>query len=761
MRNSKMRLILLATICFSILVQPFPLQAKLLSQKIGLPELSKEQKWVITGAGRTIYLSKIDGSEKEVLFNSVGDKDATIGYLSCSYDGKKILLSMVDSEKVNSLWFVDIDTNSQRMIYSNANIPIRYQSISNDGKKIIFSANDIAYLVNNDGTELTDLGYKTHESSYCPEFSYDGKFIVYASYKIPNFVMCIWDVEKKISKQLTSPREGNFFNSSFCYDSNYILTPRKVVGASTYSLWMYDQAKKEFKLMAEAKDKNIYHSLIDRYNNVITFCSSDDKNIREFWSLSIKDNKLLKLSAPVKGESFGQKLSFEGKFLIYSTSESTVYLAKTDASFNEELAKIVDIPGLYGASWYNHPPFPPEVTTIMNTESNQITWKPTKLGSFPIGGYRIYRSSFKGKKDYELLTTVPETVNQFLDTTCDLKESYYYLVRCYDIDGTESIPSNEVIIDKSSPSISFTNPSPHSWLNQEKFKLEGLAQDLESGVDKVMIDGNLAILANDGRFTMNYTLKIEGENLISGTVYDKSGNTAKASLLLNLDSALPLIDVVFPSDNTELFAKDSHAKGKITDTGSGLQSISLNSQPLSLDVDGSFLVPIKILPGSNVYTFDATDKVGNTTQKIIHVKGMEQIIVQLTIGSNRIIVNNKEVTIDAPPFIHSQSNRTLVPARFVVEPFGGSISYDNTEQKVTILRDENKIELWIGKNIAIVNGKDVPIDSIPSLAPIIVKSRTFLPLRFVSENVGFKVVWDPIKHVIRLEFPNPDRQMGG
>ncbi len=132
--------------------------------------------------------------------------------------------------------------------------------------------------------------------------------------------------------------------------------------------------------------------------------------------------------------------------------------------------------------------------------------------------------------------------------------------------------------------------------------------------------------------------------------------------------------------------------------------------------------------------------------------------MQLTIGSNKILVNNKEATIDASPFIHAESKRTMVPARFVVEPIGGTIQFQESEKKVTILREENKIELWIGKNIALINGNEVPIDSIPALTPVIVGGRTFLPLRFVSENIGFKVDWDPLKHIIKLEFPDPRKK---
>ena len=120
--------------------------------------------------------------------------------------------------------------------------------------------------------------------------------------------------------------------------------------------------------------------------------------------------------------------------------------------------------------------------------------------------------------------------------------------------------------------------------------------------------------------------------------------------------------------------------------------------------------------------------------------------------SPHTLTKNQEI-IDAPPFIDEDSNRTLIPARFIVEPIGGSITFNQEEQKVTIERKENCIELWIGKSVAVVNGEEVKIDPSSSLSPIIKYGRTFLPLRFVSENIGFKVDWDPVEHQIIMQYP--------
>ncbi len=103
------------------------------------------------------------------------------------------------------------------------------------------------------------------------------------------------------------------------------------------------------------------------------------------------------------------------------------------------------------------------------------------------------------------------------------------------------------------------------------------------------------------------------------------------------------------------------------------------------------------------------------------------------------------------------SGRTLVPIRAVVEAIEGKIEWNDKERKVTITKENIKIELWIGKTIALVNGKEVKIDPEKPVTPMIVSGRTFLPLRFVAENLGFKVDWEASTQTITLTYPNPNK----
>lgn len=54
--------------------------------------------------------------------------------------------------------------------------------------------------------------------------------------------------------------------------------------------------------------------------------------------------------------------------------------------------------------------------------------------------------------------------------------------------------------------------------------------------------------------------------------------------------------------------------------------------------------------------------------------------------------------------------------------------------------------LWIGKNYALVDGAEVPLD----VPPEIKGDRTLVPLRFMAERMGYNVEWDQVKQQIHF-----------
>ncbi len=99
--------------------------------------------------------------------------------------------------------------------------------------------------------------------------------------------------------------------------------------------------------------------------------------------------------------------------------------------------------------------------------------------------------------------------------------------------------------------------------------------------------------------------------------------------------------------------------------------------------------------------------------------------------------------------------RTLLPILYVAEALVALVGWEAKEQKVIINFKGTIIELWIGKNLATVYGEWKLIDpGNPNVRPITIPpGRTMLPIRFIAENLGCKVDWDPNLKEVKITYP--------
>jgi hypothetical protein len=130
------------------------------------------------------------------------------------------------------------------------------------------------------------------------------------------------------------------------------------------------------------------------------------------------------------------------------------------------------------------------------------------------------------------------------------------------------------------------------------------------------------------------------------------------------------------------------------------------------------------------------------------------IVITITIGSKTIRIGDTTVTIDAGPQIIN--GRTFIPIRSLIDALGGKIAWDARTRAVTITMGKTTIILVIGRNYALVNGKRVYIDADRSIVPYIqAPGRTMLPVRFIAEQLGVFVMWNPELQRVTLIFQKP------
>ena len=190
---------------------------------------------------------------------------------------------------------------------------------------------------------------------------------------------------------------------------------------------------------------------------------------------------------------------------------------------------------------------------------------------------------------------------------------------------------------------------------------------------------------------------------------------------------------------------------------SGASAVYVNGQPVKLNNDGTFTATVVLASYKNTITVVAKSKssLSTTISRTVYYKGKKTIVIKLQIGNPIMTVNGVKMEIDpgrgTKPFIKEGWNRTLVPIRAIVESLGGTVGWEPKTRMVWIIFNSTEINMWIDKPQAKVNNILVWIDpSNHNVSPIIQNDRTFVPIRFVAENLGCTVLWDDATKTVTI-----------
>ena len=131
----------------------------------------------------------------------------------------------------------------------------------------------------------------------------------------------------------------------------------------------------------------------------------------------------------------------------------------------------------------------------------------------------------------------------------------------------------------------------------------------------------------------------------------------------------------------------------------------------------------------NNKTIDNDKTTDNNQAKDDNSAAEKSKVIKLQIGSRIVNVDNEAVIYDAAPVI--RNDRTLVPIRIVTETLGGKVDWNGATKEVTLHIDGKEIKMTVGKTLEKYG-----------VAPVIIDGRTFVPVRFVADELGATVAWD-------------------
>ena len=137
---------------------------------------------------------------------------------------------------------------------------------------------------------------------------------------------------------------------------------------------------------------------------------------------------------------------------------------------------------------------------------------------------------------------------------------------------------------------------------------------------------------------------------------------------------------------------------------------------------------------------DETDQ--DTTDDFTVLAPAPPRILRFAIGNANFTNQGITQTADAPPFIDTETDRTMLPLRVVADAFGVDVSWDDDTRVATIQPS---------MGAALIIAADDPLPGGMG-SPMIVSDRVFVPARYVVEMLGASVEWDAINQAVYVNW---------
>lgn len=261
-------------------------------------------------------------------------------------------------------------------------------------------------------------------------------------------------------------------------------------------------------------------------------------------------------------------------------------------------------------------------------------------------------------------------------------------------------------------------------------------------------DGTYSVSLPNATKTYIFTAQIDGDlsNYGEGTASCTVSVSRKKSSSSSSDTSAPTYGVnTGKTENGKISVTPAKAEAgeKVTikatpDSGYQLDKVTVK------DKDNSNVKLTKV--NDNEYTFtmpkgkvsvDATFVQKDAADANQNSAAEKSKVIKLQIGSRIVNVDNEAVIYDAAPVI--RNDRTLVPIRIVTETLGGKVDWNGATKEVTLHIDGKEIKMTVGKTLEKYG-----------VAPVIIDGRTFVPVRFVADELGATVAWDDATKTVTI-----------
>jgi len=155
---------------------------------------------------------------------------------------------------------------------------------------------------------------------------------------------------------------------------------------------------------------------------------------------------------------------------------------------------------------------------------------------------------------------------------------------------------------------------------------------------------------------------------------------------------------------------------------------------------GLFLSLSLTLSGCQLISKIFPEKPLNNEKPVEEVTDKKPLVIRIPINSEVFTVNDQEISNpDYPPAFVDENSVTLVPLRLISDIIGAKVEWVPETKEIVISDDKKVIRLQINNKKAIVNNVEYTLTS----PPVVKNERSYVPVKFVAENLEFKTDWIP------------------
>ena len=330
----------------------------------------------------------------------------------------------------------------------------------------------------------------------------------------------------------------------------------------------------------------------------------------------------------------------EATAVEYPVYGPRVFLRSTGAPFAEADTIVAAIPGSYLLKIYN--------AGLTNTEYEHVSSSVIKLNGV------------------EILST--KELNQqvdYIEKTVTLQQLNDILVEVRGKPGG-ALVINIAGIDNGLPTIN-TNVVPQANVNNWHRVDATVTFDCSDSVSGI------------ASCTAPVTVTAEGAGqVITGTAVDIAGNTANASVEINLDKTPPFVNITNPVANSLTSEPDVTIFGQTYDTLSFVTA-TINGVNLALQMDGGFSYSTTLSEGINNFTVVAIDRADNSTTHQLSVT--YQPINNPPVASPISVITEQDIHVEITLTASDEDNDILTyliinqPAHGQLSRSGSTINY--------------------------------------------------------------------------------------